>query len=673
MADPRVGVDVGGTFTDVVAVRDGELSVTKVPSTPAAPADGVLDGLDAMAETAGVAPDAVGFLAHGTTVATNAVLEREWAETALVTNEGFRDVLEIGRQDRPALYDLTATKPEPVVPRDRRFEVPGRLDERGRELEPVDEEAVQAVAGAIEDTAAETVAVSLLFAFEDEAHERRVAELLEAATGLDVSRSSTVLPALREYERMLATALNAALVPVMGAYLGGLGPRIDERGFATELAVMQSNGGTIAAERAAAEPVRTLLSGPAAGVRGAAYVAETAGEPDVLTLDMGGTSCDVSLVRDGEPTVSREVTVGDYPVRLPMVDVHTIGAGGGSIAWLDEGGALRVGPRSAGADPGPICYGRGGTEPTVTDAQSLLGRLDASRFAAGALDVDRATVEDRFAEQLAEPLGQSVEAASRGVLEVANASMERALRVVSVERGIDPRELGLVAFGGAGGLHATALAAGLGIPRVLVPRAAGVLSALGLLVGDVVEDLSTSRVRPWAAGCRPSAGATSARSESATPGRPTSSPCPSTTRWTPHRSRRSRSASTSDTPSGTATPPPASRSSWSPSACGPGASSSRRRSRRPAAARWPRPPSSAAPSSTTMAPARRRSTSATASRWQSRWPARPWSPRRRPPSCSGPMTSPAWTTPAPSSWRWAEWTRSPSRSSATRSRPSPRR
>ena len=494
----RVGVDVGGTFTDVVAVEDGELTVRKVPSTPGAPDEGVIDGLEATLGAADHPPEAVTFLGHGTTVATNAVLEGTWADTALVTNEGFRDVLEIGRQDRPDLYDLTAEKPAPIVPRDRRFEVPGRLDERGRELEPIDESAVRSVAAEIAETDVGTVAVCLLFAFEDDAHERQVAEILAAETSLPVSRSSAVLPEIREYERSLATALNAALVPRMGRYLADLGDGLGEVGVEARPTIMQSSGGATSAETAREEPVRTLLSGPAGGVRGAAHVATASGYSDVLTMDMGGTSCDVSLVRGGEPEVSREVTVGDYPVRVPMVDVHTIGAGGGSIAWVDEGGALRVGPRSAGADPGPICYGRGGTEPTVTDAHYLLGRLSPERFAEGALDVERSAVEAGVREHVAEPLDVGVEEAARGVVDVANASMERALRVVSVERGHDPRALSLVAFGGAGPLHAAELAASLDVPRVLVPRAAGVLSALGLLVGDVLEDLSATRVRPWA-------------------------------------------------------------------------------------------------------------------------------------------------------------------------------
>jgi N-methylhydantoinase A len=491
---PRAGVDVGGTFTDVVWVDDGELHVDKTPSTPEAPERGVVAGLEAAAD-AGLSLGDLVALDHGTTVATNAVLEGEWADTALVTTEGFRDVLEIGRQDRPDIYDLRGSTPDPVVPRDRRHEVPGRLDERGDVVEPLDEAALDGVVAAVDETDVEAVAVSLLFAFEDDAHERRVADHLRADLDVAVSRSSVVLPEIREYERTLATALNAALVPVLADYVGRLAGSVADLGVPVEPRIMQSGGGTVAASQVRDRPVNTLLSGPAAGVEGAAYVARRRGDDDVVTMDMGGTSCDVSLVIDGDPRVTTETEVGDYPVAVPAVDVHTVGAGGGSVAWLDDGGALRVGPRSAGADPGPICYGRGGTEPTVTDAHLILGRLSPERLLSDALDADVDAVRAGVSEHVADPLDTDVESAAAGILEVANANMERALRVVSVERGHDPRTVSLVAFGGAGPMHAAALAEALGIPRVVVPRAAGVLSALGLLVSDVVYDYGTSRVR----------------------------------------------------------------------------------------------------------------------------------------------------------------------------------
>jgi N-methylhydantoinase A len=496
MADGvRVGADVGGTFTDVVAVADGRVRVTKTPSTPDAPERGVVDGLERVADRDAVDPGDVSAFAHGTTVATNAVLEAEWADAALVTTEGFRDVLEIGRQARPDIYDFQAEKPTPVVERDRRFGVPERLDEQGAVLEPLDEDAVRALAADLRAAGVESVAVCLLFAFENDAHERRVREILRAE-GLDVpcSLSSVVLPEIREYERTLTTALDAALKPVLADYVGRLTDAVADAGVRAPLRIMQSNGGTITAEAARDRPVRTLLSGPAAGVQGATYVAGRRGFDDLLTMDMGGTSCDVSLVTDGDPVVTTDVEVGEYPVSVPMTDVHTVGAGGGSVAWLDPGGALRVGPRSAGADPGPVCYGRGGDRPTTTDAQFLLGRIDPESFLDGG-GASRAEVREVVERELADPLGLGVDAAAQGVLDVANANMERALRVVSVERGYDPREFTLVAFGGAGPLHAATLAADLDVPRVLVPRAAGVLSALGLLTSDVLYDYSTSRVR----------------------------------------------------------------------------------------------------------------------------------------------------------------------------------
>ena len=494
----RVGVDIGGTFTDIVSIRDGAVNVHKTPSTPESPERAVLDGLRNVRERGDLSFERVGFLAHGTTVATNAVLEGEWANTALVTTEGFRDALEIGRQARPDIYDFQAEKPDPVVERDRRYEVPERLDERGQVLRELDEGAVRKLAAELADTGVDSVAVSLLFSYENDAHERRVEELLREE-GLDasLSLSSDVLPEIREYERTLTTAMNAALKPVMDRYVGNLEDRITAAGIAAELKIMQSNGGIITADVARDRPVNTLLSGPAAGVQGATYVAGLSGIDDVITMDMGGTSCDVSLVEGGDPLVATDVEVGDYPVGVPMIDVHTVGAGGGSIAWVDAGDALRVGPRSAGADPGPVCYGRGGDAPTITDAHLLLGRIDPSSFLSADVGDAAERAERVFREAIADPLDMSLEEAAQGVLDVANANMARALRVVSVERGYDPREFGLVAFGGAGPLHACELARELDVPRVAVPRTAGVLSALGLLISDVLYDYSTSRVRPF--------------------------------------------------------------------------------------------------------------------------------------------------------------------------------
>jgi N-methylhydantoinase A len=463
-----VGVDVGGTFTDLVAVVDGELVTAKVPSVPGAQARGVAAALRA----SGV--DAVDVLAHGTTVATNALLERRGARTALVTTDGFRDVVEIGRQARASLYDLTAHGPAPLVPRELRFTVRERMGPEGV-LVPVDEESVAEVVRALRGAEVEAVAVCLLFSFRYPEHERRVGEAVRAALpDVRVSLSTELLPEFREYERCSTTVANAYLAPALSAYLAELEPKP---------LVMQSSGGVVDAMTAAERPAACVLSGPAAGVAGAAFVAGLGGFRDVLTFDMGGTSTDVAAVLGGEAVVTAESVVAGVPIRFPMVDVHTIGAGGGSIAWLDEGGALRVGPRSAGAEPGPACYGRGGEEPTVTDANLVLGHLRDGAVLGGEIRLDRALAERALAR-----LGMDAREAAEGVVRVVNANMARALRIVSVDRGIDPRGLALAAFGGAGPLHACALADELGIERILVPHASGVLSALGLAVADLRRD-----------------------------------------------------------------------------------------------------------------------------------------------------------------------------------------
>lgn len=492
----RVGVDIGGTFTDIVLVTDDGINVLKTPSTPASPENGVSNGMETAVLDYELTPSSISFLAHGTTVATNAVLEKSWADTALITNEGFRDALEIGRQNRPDLYDFQVEKPAPVIPRDKRFEVSGRLDERGDVDVPLDESEVGDVVDQLRNKDIESVAVCLLFSFENSQHERAVERIIEEETELYTSISSRVLPEIKEYERSVATGLNAALKPRLDRYIGRLESDLSDLGVSVSLKIMQSNGGIITSGAAQERPINTLLSGPAAGVQGAAFVGRQVGMKNIVTMDMGGTSCDVSVVQDGDPMMSNEVTVGDYPVSLPMIDIHTIGAGGGSIGWIDTGGALRVGPRSAGADPGPICYGRGGEDPTITDAHFLLGRIDPSRFGH---EFDSLPTSEVVAgmERLGSELGMDEDAVAQGMLDVANASMERALRVVTVERGLDPREFGLVAFGGAGPLHAGRLADNLDIPSVIIPRTAGVLSALGLLISDIVYDYSTTRIRSW--------------------------------------------------------------------------------------------------------------------------------------------------------------------------------
>jgi N-methylhydantoinase A len=471
------GVDTGGTFTDIVLLQDGKLKVFKVLSTPDDPSRAILSGLgqlNAMRD--------LHVLVHGSTVATNAVLERKGVRTALITTAGFRDVLEIGRQTRPKLYDLRVQKVPPLVPRSRRLEVVERLNERGEVLIPLDEASLQNALAALQEQEIDAVAISLLFSFVNPAHEQRVAEAVRA-TGRYVSASCEVLPEFREYERTSTVVLNAYIGPLIDRYLERLEQELPAHAL---LRIMQSNGGSISSVMARREAARTLLSGPAAGVVGAAFVARASNFSQIITLDIGGTSTDVALV-DDTMTETTEGKIGGYPTKLPMIDIHTVGAGGGSMAWFDLGGALRVGPASMGADPGPAAYGRGGDEATVTDAHVVLGRLIPDAFLGGAmyLDVEEAT---SVIGKIAHRLGTSLEEAALGIIRIVNANMEAAIRVISVERGGDPRNFTLVAFGGAGPLHACELAAALRIPRVLIPATPGVLSALGMLIADILKD-----------------------------------------------------------------------------------------------------------------------------------------------------------------------------------------
>jgi N-methylhydantoinase A len=477
MARVVVGVDTGGTFTDFVLLQDGELRVHKVLSTPSDPANAILQGLANLQ----VQQD-LGALVHGSTVATNAVLERKGVRTGLITTEGFRDVLEIGRQTRPKLYSIRVEREPTLVERALRVEVTERLDERGDVLIPLDDDSVDEAIDALKQAGVQSVALCLLFSFTNPEHERRVA-LAARAAGFHVSASYEVLPEFREFERTSTVVLNAYVAPIMDRYLGRLEQSLPE---GAPLRIMQSNGGSISAATARQEAARTLLSGPAAGVVGAAYVASAAGFERAISFDMGGTSTDVALI-DGGVTETTDGSIGGHPTKLPMIDIHTVGAGGGSIAWFDSGGALRVGPRSAGADPGPAAYGRDGDEPTVTDANVVLGRLITNAFLGGGMTLDRdASLE--AVSTIAERLDSTAAEAALGMVRVANANMEAAIRVISVERGHDPRLFTLVAFGGAGPLHACELAAALRIPRVLVPSTPGVLSALGMLAADVLKD-----------------------------------------------------------------------------------------------------------------------------------------------------------------------------------------
>jgi N-methylhydantoinase A len=465
-----LGVDVGGTFTDAVLVAEGAFTTAKVP-TAKRQEESVL------AAARAVGADRVDRFAHGTTVATNALLERRGARTAFVTTAGFEHLLYVRRQNRSHLYRLCDDHPEPLVPLDRSFGVHERIGPEGV-LEPLDLRSLP-------DIDAEAVAVCLLFAFRDSSHERAVAdELRRRLPGVRVVASHEVAPEFREYERASTTAVDAYLGPLVSRYLTALGELAAAAGLPVPL-VMRSSGGVATIEEAAAHPAWALVSGPAAGVVGAERAARLAGFKNAITLDMGGTSTDVCLIADGQVQRSAERAVAGLPIRLPTVDLHTVGAGGGSIAWVDEGGALRVGPRSAGADPGPACYGRGGTDPTVTDANLLLGRLPER--IAGGFELDREAAERALGDL--DPAD---------VVAVVDAEMLRALRVVSVERGHDPRDFALIAFGGAGPLHACALADELGIETVVVPQAAGVLSALGLAVSDERTDRVRSYVVPLA-------------------------------------------------------------------------------------------------------------------------------------------------------------------------------
>ena len=486
----RVGVDTGGTFTDFVCRAGRRSLVFKLPSTPDDPSRAITEGLRRVAREFGAAAAGVEVV-HGTTVGTNALLERKGARAALVTTEGFEDVLVIGRQARASLYDLSWSRPAPLVPDGLRLGLRERVAADGTVLVELDDEEVRAVAERLARARVEAVAVSLLFSFARPEHERRVERALAAALpGVPLSVSHRILPEYREFERTSTVAVNAYLQPLMGAYLGRLSARVGAR----RLRVMQSSGGSVSARVAASEPVRTILSGPAGGVVGALGAARSAGLADLITFDMGGTSTDVALCAGGEPRLTSEAVVSGLPVAVPVLDIHTVGAGGGSIARIDSGGSLRVGPQSAGADPGPACYGRSEL-PTVTDANLVLGRFGGADLLGGdfPLDEERARrALSALAAEMSEAAGRAVSAteAALGVVRVVNAGMERALRAVSVERGYDPRSFTLVTFGGAGGLHAAELAQALRVPRVLVPRDPGALSAEGALDSDVLKNLS---------------------------------------------------------------------------------------------------------------------------------------------------------------------------------------
>ncbi len=481
-----LGVDVGGTFTDAVVFDGLALHTAKAPTTPEDQSRGVLAAVDAALERAGAGRDQVEAFAHGMTVGTNALLEERGARTALVATDGFTDLLDIARQNRPDLYRLCAPKPAPLVDEGLRFGAKERTGPDGV-VEPLSDAELDRLARALSRSGAESVAVCLLFSYLDPAHERAIAaRLRDELPGVHISPSHEVLPQFREFERCSTTVIDAYLSPLLGHYLERLSSVAAERGLPEPL-VMKSSGGVAPAAEAAQAGAWSVLSGPAGGAVGAGLLAALSGDGNAIGLDMGGTSCDVCVVEDGQVRRTDSREIGGRVIQLPMVDVHTVGAGGGSVGWLDAGGALRVGPQSAGADPGPACYGRGGTEPTVTDANLLLGYLDAHSTLAGGVRLDAEAAGDAV-RRLGSELGLGELETAEGIVRVANQEMVRALRVVTVERGVDPRHYALMPFGGAGPMHAAALADELGIDRILCPRASGVLSALGLIASERRRD-----------------------------------------------------------------------------------------------------------------------------------------------------------------------------------------
>ena len=495
-----IGVDVGGTFTDLFAFEPASrrIVVHKVPSTPADPSEAIIAGLEGLRDRHGVDLGNMERFAHGTTVATNALIQRRGGRLALVTTKGFRDLLEIGRQIRPRVYDIQTDYPPPLVPRERRFEAAERVGSRGEVVAVLTDREVERVAVEVAASDVDGVAICLLFSFLNPAHERRMAEAIaRARPGLLVSVSSEVQPEFREYERMSTTVLNAYLQPQVTRYMERLGAAVRGLSPGAAIGINQSAGGLMSIERASRFPVRTALSGPAAGVIGGAHVARLSGYPDVISFDMGGTSTDVCLVRGGTAEMTFGRDVAGFPVRLPAIDIHTIGAGGGSIAWFGPDGLMKVGPQSAGAVPGPACYGKGGREATVSDANVVLGRLP-TELLGGDMRLDKSAAVAAI-EPIARQLGLTLEAAALGIVRIVNANMMRAIRAVSIERGHDPRPFLLMPFGGAGALHAVDLMEELGMRAILVPPSPGILCAQGLVVADLKESFVATCRTPLAA------------------------------------------------------------------------------------------------------------------------------------------------------------------------------
>ena len=486
----QIGIDIGGTFTDVVALdSEGHFYYLKTPSTPENQSIGVLNGLAEMLKKIQLWPRSVQRLAHGTTIATNAFLERKGAQTALLVTKGFRDILHIGRQTRPNLYDLKATRPPPLISRRFRCEVDERVRHTGMVEQAVNTQQIRSIIADLQEAGIESIAICFLHAYINPENERLAAQIVrEMAPGLPVTVSSDILPEFREFERMSTTVLNAYVQPVVARYIDRLVKQVAAKGITPPVLVMQSNGGMMQAKAVAERSVHTLLSGPAGGVLAAAYLAELTGYANCITADVGGTSFDVATIVEGQPTLRTEGMIEGYVVKFPHFDIHTIGAGGGSIAWIDSGGAVRVGPESAGVVPGPVCYGWGGSQPTVTDAHAALGNFGGGTLQGGALSLDIAGARQAIHDNIAQPLNISLEVAAEGILRIVNASMARAIRVMTVERGLDPHHFTLIPYGGAGPLHAVALARQLGIGQILIPVAPGNFSAFGLLIAPARYD-----------------------------------------------------------------------------------------------------------------------------------------------------------------------------------------
>jgi N-methylhydantoinase A len=497
MARARVGIDVGGTFTDLVLLDEetGETIFHKLPSTPKTPHVAPIEGIAHLLERARIAAEDIAFVGLGTTVATNILLERKGGPTGLITTEGFRDLIEIGRQKRPLVFDPFTPKPAPLVPREHRIGVRERVAFDGSVLVPLSETEVVRAAEALRAAEVGSVAICFLHSYVNPTHERRAAELVRAAwPEAAVVTSEALIPEFREYERLTTTVLNAYLMPSMRGYLAEFCSAVRALGITAEPLIMSSSGGALRALLAARRPVDTLFSGPSGGVSGAAFVAGLAGVRDTINFDMGGTSTEVCVVHDGTPELSHQRDIEGFPVRISSVAVNTIGAGGSSIAWIDAGGLLHVGPESVGADPGPACYARGGTRPTVTDANVVLGRLNREFLLGGALAIDAGRSAAAIEEFIAGPKGIGVEDAAAAILAVSSNNIAQAVRVVSTSKGLDPADYALVAYGGAGPLHAASVAAELGIGEILVPGGPGILCAFGVLTKDVAMDLSVSRL-----------------------------------------------------------------------------------------------------------------------------------------------------------------------------------